>query len=1385
MKDAHDLRAGSVLQGRYEIVSALGSGGFGAVYKAIQLATHQPVAIKVMHPIVDDAEAKRDNRVARFRREMDLCARLQHPNIVGLVDSGQTEDGRLFAAFQFASGRGLDRVLLEDGPMNPREARYLMSQVLDALSCAHNLGVVHRDLKPANIMLVSTGTRRNALVLDFGIGAMAHDINDPSQAKLTGQHEWLGTPHYTAPEQIRGYPPTSQSDIYSWGLVYLECLLGYPVIAGTPVMAWMFHLGPDPVPIPPQLRHHPLGRLLQRAVIKDVTERTATASSLLRELDDCDVSDLQRFAGGIPGTMVNERLQPMVPAALGTSPAGPHATPGSLATPGSAPGRDRLVDGERRQITAVCCSVSPTPGLDLDDLDALIQTQYEICTRVAEQFHGELAGGLGHQVLVEFGYPTASEDDVVRAARAALAIRAAVVERNTAVPDPRRMQIRLGLHTGMVAYDPHEAEARISSRMFGMTTMIASQLSAAAAADSIVASAATAQALRAHILMTPIGTHVIEGVSRGIQLFRVESVRARAIVRDTQEGGPARPLVGRDREMALLLERWTQVAAGAGQCVLVTGEAGIGKSRLATELSRRIGARSHILLEARCTLETSNRVLHPILEVLERVLDLGDIEPATRLDRIEAALIEFGFRPGDVVPLVAALLSVPHSDRYPSMELAPNRRRELTLDMVVSLLIELSERTPVVLFVEDLHWADPTTLDLLSALVAAIPSSRVLALFTARPDFTPPWPNSATDQIQLARLTRPQVAQIVAMLTGGKALPASVLEQMLSRADGVPLFVEELTRMVLESGVLTARGDLYVLTGSLSEVAIPTTLRASLMARLDRLGRAKKTAQLAAALGREFDLALLIAVGSLDEAAVQEDLERLAAVDLVHHKRRLRNPTWLFRHALIRDTAYESMPRRVQQKVHARIAEVIEQQFPDMAHTRPDLLALHHLGAEQKAQAIRYAQKAALNALMGSAYSHAIHHAKEAIGWLDAIPPRTGAASSGVIDLPPEDVTPGGIYPMARIDRIEAELSLRVTLGVPLMLTQGFASKEVEANYLRLLELCQLAGDRAVSRQFPALWGLWTFRLISGDHAGAQEAAARLTTLGERTGDTGIRLAALTAHGTAIMMRGRIAEARRVFEDALSLYDPIAHAGLAVLFGQDAGAMCAAFLTWVHAHDTDRSRAETRAGEAMEMCDALAQPSTRAFVETVLATWRCLRGDFTEAERHAEVALRLAADQGMPHWHAQAQITRGWAIAGLGRAAEGAAITRAGINALTGIGSKAGMTFYWGALAEAELAAGHIDQATTALEEAVRYMALSGERIHQAGLALIEAKIALATGQRDAASDALARALAVAYQQEAGEIARRAKELRLQLDASYDPPRRDSATIPSVPDILS
>jgi TOMM system kinase/cyclase fusion protein len=1313
------LVPGTLLQGRYQVVANLGAGGFGAVYKAVQLATKQLVAVKVMHPIADEPDARRDNRIARFRREMDLCARLQHPNIVGLIDSGQTDDGRLFAVFQLASGKSLDQLLIEEGPLRAREAHYLMSQVLDALSCAHNLGVVHRDLKPANIMIVSTGSRRNALILDFGIGTIVNELNDPSYARLTARQEWVGTPQYIAPEQIRGYPPTARSDLYSWGLVFLECLSGHPVVSGAPGVALMVHLGAEPIPVPAMLRRHRLGKLIERAVVKDVNERTATAAGLLAELDRCDVSELDRLVGYSAGATLDARADTASPA---TEVEG--NTRGQTVPSRPLDAHERLVDGERRQITAVCCSLVDAAGLELDDLDAQLEAQQAICAQAAERFRGQLVAGLGHQVVIQFGYPTASEDDASRAARAALAIRAAADKPRARGP---RLALRIGIHTGMIAYG--ESDRRTTGQIFGMIPMIASQLAGKAAAGEIVASPATAQALRAHVELASLGHHAVEGLGRALELFRVEGTRSGTHSHDSHGG--AAPLVGRERERAFLVERWQGVVDGAGEVVVITGEAGIGKSRLATELARQLAGTPHTWLEARCAIETCNRVLHPFLEVIERVLGLAELDAGARLGRLEAGLLDLGFRPGEVVPLFAALLGIPVGDRYPASDLLPGRRRELTLNALVALVLELSERAPVVLVVEDLQWADPTTLDLLNALVAAVPASRVLMILCTRPELAVPWPATAVHQLQLSRLARPQVEQLVGQLAGGKQLPAAVLEQMVARADGVPLFVEELARMVLESGALTTVGDRYTLTGALSEVAIPTTLRALLTSRLDSLGRAKKTAQLAAALGREFDLALLTAVGSLNAEAVQEDLTALVEADLLHHKRRARDSKYLFRQALIRDTAYESMPRRVQQKVHARIAEVIEQQFPELAAARPDLLAMHWAAADHKPHAIRYAHKAAVAALMGSAFSHAIHHARDALGWLAEL-------GDG-----------------AELDRVDAELDLRATLGVPLMMTQGFASRECEVNYQRVLELCELAGDRAVARQFPALCGLWTFRVVSGDHPGAEEAAARLTALGARTGDTAIQLAGLTGHGTAVMMRGRFADARRAFEAALALYDPAAHAAIAMVLGQDAGAMCASFLTWVHFHDGDHAAAEARNAEALAMCDALGQPSTRAFVETVLGTWRCLRGDAAEADRHAAAVSQLAAEQGMPHWAAQAKCIRGWALAQLGRGAEGAVLARAGIDGLLAIGSRAAMTFYWRGLAEAELVAGDPAAAAAALAEALRYVADSDERIHEAALALLEAKLARATGAPDAA--ATARALEIAERQGAGGLARAAR----------------------------
>lgn len=1272
MSAANDLSTGSILQARYEVMAVLGTGGFGVVYKARQLATGQPVAIKVMRPLDDEAPLKRDKRVARFRREMEMCARLHHPNIVGLVDSGQLDDGRLFTVFEFVPGQTLESVIASEGPLHPREARHLMLQVLDALSCAHGQGVVHRDLKPANVMIISTGTRRNAQVLDFGVGALAEESQGAEYTKLTSAHEWLGTPHYTAPEQVRGYPPTTQSDLYAWGLVYLECLTGRPVMTGTSVAdVLMAQLGPEAIALPPAIRHHPLGRVIQRATVKDVFDREATAATLLRQLEACDVNDLDRLEGGPAQPAVTSAMMnaPTVDSVVGEGePATRELSPRSLQvappmTPASAGRGGRIVDAERRQITAVCCSLTPTgpaAATELDALDELIATLQDLASEVAQQYQGQLAGGLGHQVLIEFGYPTAREDDAARAALTALAIRSRVHQRVG-------LAVRVGIHTGLVAYGPREASRRISGQIVGHTPMIASQLNGRAELDTIAVSATSAQLLRSQFALTAIGKVTLDGVAREMEVFRLDGERLASAAPSSFDLALATPLVGRDREMELLLERWQQVRAGTGQSVLVTGEPGIGKSRLASELARRVGDRPHTWLEARCTPESRNRVLHPIVELMERLFELGDGLPGERLERLEARLIGFGFRPAEAVPLFASLLGLPLEGRYPALDLSPARLRQHIFNAVLGLLGELAERQPVVVFVEDLHWADPTTLELLGALVAAAPTGRILALLNARPEFVPPWPSSEMLQIQLARLARPQIEQIVAAVAG-KALPTGVHAQLVERTDGVPLFIEELTRMVVESD------------GALADVAIPTTLRDSLMARLDRLGRAKETAQLASALGREFELALLTAISSLTPDEVQEDLDRLVAADLVHHRRRLRNPLWLFRHALIRDTAYDSMPRRVQHKVHARIAEALERDFPDLVTTRPDLLAHHHAHADQKLQAIAYGQKAALGALMTAEYPYAIRHARDAIGWLDAIPDERA--------------------------RAEAELGFNGIITPSLMSTRGWRDEELRAVIERSAELDQRLGDTPFTGT--TLWALMLFHHMGGrESARAHGYAERMLAHAREHGDVSQAVMAEAALGHNRWIAGDYRAASAHWDRMLAAYDPAAHRGHAYLYGHDsrawAGISYAEALWFMGQPERSLALAESSLAWAKELGHA----NTLAVAYIFFILLRHDRGERDAIEPLWKALLELSDRHGLPIHVAYAGVVRCWAVGDVEGAKQHLAL-------LETTGTELGLSFYRACVAEAEAEQGQLDAAIARITALQAEAEAVGERYYLA-----------------------------------------------------------------------
>ncbi|HEU4534767.1 MAG TPA: AAA family ATPase, partial [Polyangiaceae bacterium] len=503
----------------------------------------------------------------------------------------------------------------------------------------------------------------------------------------------------------------------------------------------------------------------------------------------------------------------------------------------------------------------------------------------------------------------------------------------------------------------------------------------------------------------------------------------------------------------------------------------IGKSRLARELRARIANDAHAFVEGRCSPDTQHSALLPVVEVLGRALGL-DREaggPGDKVARLEAELAGYGFEPAEAMPLFLPLFSLPVGPPYAPPDVSSQRQKELTLDAIAALLCAMAERQPLFLLVEDLHWADPSTIELLGRLVREAPSTPLFLVLTARPEFSPPFPTTAMLQLHLGRLERPQIEAMVAELSGGKALPGAALERLVSRSDGVPLFVEELTRATLESGALVARGDRYELAGAPSDLEIPTTLRALVTARLDRLGRAKETVQFAAALGREFSVEVLSALSPLGPAAVQEDLDRLAGAGLLLRRRRLKDPVASFKHALVRDAAYESMAKGARQLVHARVAATLEGGFAELVRTRPDLLAHHHAAAGQEGRAAGYALRAARDALHRSAYAEAVAHASHAVDW---------AGSAG------------------GAEGVEAELTANDVLTQALMPLHGWADPRVKAAVDRSAALLQRV-DAASADRLPALWSLFTYHHVASNRRAAGEAAEALVAAAERSGDRG------------------------------------------------------------------------------------------------------------------------------------------------------------------------------------------------------------------------------------------------------------------------------------------
>jgi predicted ATPase/class 3 adenylate cyclase len=986
-------------------------------------------------------------------------------------------------------------------------------------------------------------------------------------------------------------------------------------------------------------------------------------------------------------------------------------------------------DAERRQLTVMFCdlvdSTTLSGQLDPEDFRDVVREYQRVCAAVIQRFDGHIAQLLGDGLLVYFGYPQAHEDDPQRAVRAGLGILVAMEELNQRLHQEQGIQLalRFGIHTGLVVVGAMGGQGRQEQLALGETPNIAARIQGLAVPNTVAVSEATLRLVQGYFDCEALGAQTLRGVVEPVAVYRVLSASGAYSRLDIASTHGLTPLVGREHEVRLLLERWEQVKAGHGHAVLLRGEAGIGKSRLVMALKEYVAGEPHTRWECRGSSYFQDSALYPLIDLAQRALQFGQGEaPAAKLQKIEAVLQRYGLAQPETVTLWATLLSVPLADLYPPLHLTPQRQKQKTLEAIMMLLLALAAEQPVLFIVEDLHWIDPSTLELLTLLIDQGPTARLLLLLTCRPEFPAPWDCRAhLTPLTLTRLPQPQVAQMSVCVAGGKALPPEVVEQIVAKTDGVPLFVEELTKTVLESGLLREGEERYTLTGPLPPLAIPATLHDSLMARLDRLAMVKDVAQLGATIGRTFAYELLQAVSRLDNAMLQQSLQQLVDAELVYQQGVPPQATYMFKHALIQDAAYQSLLRSTRQQYHQRIAQVLAGRFPETTETQPELLAHHYTEAGLSAPAVACWERAGQHAIERSANVEAITHLTKGLAILKSLPDTAS--------------------------HIQQELAFQIALGVPLAAIRGFAAPEVEHAYARARELCRQIGESP--RLFPVLAGLWRVYLVRGEAQTARELGEQLLALNPRAHDP---------LGIALFFVGELAAALTHLEQGFALYDPQKHRSHAFRATQDPAAACltyAAVVLWLLGYP---ERALQRSHQAITMTQELAHPLSLACALDYAATLHQFRREGDAAQACAEAAVALSAEQGFAVYFAHGMVLQGWTRAEQGQTEQGIAQIDSGLEAWRTTGAEVQRPYYLALLAEAYGKAKQAEEALEVVAEALALVAKTGEGWWEAELYRLKGELLLArlADPQGVVETCFRQALDIAHRQEAKSLQLRA-----------------------------
>jgi predicted ATPase/class 3 adenylate cyclase len=987
--------------------------------------------------------------------------------------------------------------------------------------------------------------------------------------------------------------------------------------------------------------------------------------------------------------------------------------PQGLQSAGAQHSAASATGAERRQLTVMFVdlagSTAMSARLDPEDMREVIRAYQRCVAEEVARFDGHVAKYMGDGVLVYFGYPRAHEDDAERAVRAGLRIVEAVGL--ASFHSGPRQRVRVGIATGLVVVGDLIGEgASQEQAVVGDTPNLAARLQALADPDVVMIAAGTRKLVGGLFELEDQGRQAIKGFAEPMQTWRVlRAAAAESRFEALHSTVALTPLVGRDFEIELLLDHWKRAKTGSGQVVLLSGDPGIGKSRLTQALRERLDGETYMRVSYFCSPYRQTSALHPVIAHIERAAGFHlDDTPEQRLDKLESLLCDGRLDIAEAAPLIAAMLSISAGTRWPPLNITPQRQKEKTLEVLVRQLAGLAASRPVLMAFEDVHWIDPTSRELLDLVVERLKGLPILLVVTFRPEFRPFWLTSPhVTSLAINRLSRESGAALVERIAEGKPLPAEILDHILARADGVPLFVEELTKTVLEAGLLHERNGAYELKGPLPPLAIPSTLHDSLMARLDRSAPAKAVAQIGAAIGRAFSHKLLAEVAHLSEARLRDGIGDLLHAELVFRRGSPPEAIYTFKHALVQDAAYESLLKSTRPSLHGRIAAVLERDFPAVVESQPEVLARHWSLAGVAEKAVQHWQRAGERAVRRAANREAIEHFQSAME---------------LLELQPESQ-----------ERATTSLGLLTRLGPPLMSVKGWGAPEVEAVYIRA---------RGISKQLvpsaelaPALVGQWLFHHSRAEFEAAREVTAEMLQLALKLGDRDLLLQAHHAAWPTPMCLGMLGEARAHIEAGLSLYDEERHRQHRFVYLGHDPAVCAhslgALITWTQGYpDT----AERHLSAAISLAHRFDHAPTLAHALWFCSQLMVARRDVARALATADELLALAAEHRLALPLATALMFRGWALAVQGEGEQGARDIETGIEMWRQSGAKFNLPHRLGLLAEARAILLQHAAALDVLNRALELVEETGERWFEPYLHLSMGQILLKGPAEDASA---------------------------------------------------